>query len=110
MVQDAHVRRMHSEKVLKESQTQVEVLQAEVTALKSMLLTSTPSMPNRHLHPQIDSHTARKEFVKGHRRSTSHHNFSGQVSVQDTEFVIPTPPPTVEEKEVSGNYYFFMEV
>ena len=33
---------------------QIEVLNAEVQALKELVLTSTPSEPNRHLHPQID--------------------------------------------------------
>ena len=32
---------------------QVEVLQAEVSALKALVLTSTPSAPNPHLHPHI---------------------------------------------------------
>ena len=56
MVQDANVKRMQSEKLLKESRAKVDILQAEVTALKSMLITSTPSMPNRHLHPQVSPH------------------------------------------------------
>lgn len=33
--------------------SQIDVLQAEVTALKTLVLTSTPSSPNRQLHPQL---------------------------------------------------------
>ena len=32
----------------------VEGLETEVAALKTLVLTSTPSQPNKHLHPQID--------------------------------------------------------
>ncbi|XP_059152406.1 guanine nucleotide exchange factor for Rab-3A-like isoform X2 [Physella acuta] len=64
---------------LQEANTQIEVLSAEVAALKDLVLTSTPSSPNKHLHPQID--TPKKEkggkpFWKTHRRSTSHHQFT----------------------------------
>jgi Rab-3A-interacting protein len=62
---------------------QIEILEAEVIALKQLVLTSTPSSPNKHLHPQIDpeGHAPKKEknlkpFWKTHRRSTSHHEFT----------------------------------
>ena len=54
MVREANVRQANAEKSLKESQMQIEVLTAEVAALKTLVLTSTPSRPNPHLHPQID--------------------------------------------------------
>ena len=68
------------------------MLQAEVTALKTLVITSTPSMPNKHLHPQLANGTdggKPQEFVKCHRRSTSHHNFTKEMkswesSVQTT--------------------------
>ena len=34
---------------------QVDVLQAEVNALKTLVITSTPSRPNAHLHPQLSN-------------------------------------------------------
>merc|ERR1712071_548906 len=40
---------------LKEARMQVDVLQAEVNALKTLVITSTPSQPNAHLHPQLCS-------------------------------------------------------
>ncbi|XP_060067726.1 guanine nucleotide exchange factor for Rab-3A-like isoform X1 [Ylistrum balloti] len=86
MVQEANLKRMHSEKLLKEATEKIEVLEAEVVALKQLVLTSTPSSPNKHLHPQIDTlkpETNKKEkektskpFWKTHRRSTSHHEFT----------------------------------
>ena len=85
---------------------QIEVLQAEVTALKALVITSTPSMPNRHLHPQIgvkkESKPTTGAFVKGHRRSTSHHNFSKVISPSTTEveFAVPVEPEVTEEREV----------
>ena len=33
---------------------QVDGLLTEVAALKALVITSTPSKPNRHLHPQLD--------------------------------------------------------
>lgn len=85
MVQDANIKRMHTEKLLKEANEQTEVLQAELKALKQLVLTSTPSSPNKHLHPQIDTKDdnskkekseGKKPFWKTHRRSTSHHEFT----------------------------------
>ncbi|XP_077600271.1 guanine nucleotide exchange factor for Rab-3A isoform X3 [Stigmatopora nigra] len=53
MVREANVKQAGSEKQVKEAQGKIDVLQAEVTALKSLVLTSTPSSPNRQLHPQL---------------------------------------------------------
>lgn len=53
MVREANEKQAAAEKALKESQMKVEVLTAEVAALKTLVLTSTPSSPNPHLHPQI---------------------------------------------------------
>ena len=61
------------------------MLQAEVVALKQLVLTSTPASPNKHLHPQIaatmstekgEKPKSSKPFWKTHRRSTSHHEFT----------------------------------
>ncbi|KAF6034472.1 RAB3IL1 [Bugula neritina] len=100
MVQDANVKRMHTEKLLNEAQSSIDVLNAEVSALKALVLTSTPSEPNRHLHPQIDrkskeapaeSGIAKKlSFKKTHKRSTSHHITK---SSADFEFDPTTPAP-----------------
>lgn len=54
MVKEANIKQASAERALKENVMQVEVLTAEVAALKTLVLTSTPSRPNPHLHPQID--------------------------------------------------------
>lgn len=54
MVRDANTRQAAAERSLAEARMQVEVLTAEVAALKTLVLTSTPARPNPHLHPQID--------------------------------------------------------
>ena len=50
MVNDAAMDRFCTEKALKEARLQVEGLQAEVSALKTLVLTSTPSNPNLNQH------------------------------------------------------------
>ncbi|GBM47274.1 Rab-3A-interacting protein [Araneus ventricosus] len=75
MVRDANEKQAYAEKLLKESNLKIEVLQAEVQALKTLVITSTPSMPNPHLHPQIDKrhNGVRSLFTQGHRRSPSNY-------------------------------------
>lgn len=72
MVREANEKQAAAEKALKESQMKVDVLTAEVTALKTLVLTSTPSSPNPHLHPQLSKDEAGTK--KQHRRSPSHYN------------------------------------
>ncbi|KAF2902245.1 hypothetical protein ILUMI_03943 [Ignelater luminosus] len=78
MVQEAKEKQATAEKALRESQMKVDVLTAEVAALKTLVLTSTPSRPNPHLHPQIDLRGKDESgvalFTKKHRRSPSHYN------------------------------------
>ncbi|XP_054631845.1 guanine nucleotide exchange factor for Rab-3A isoform X5 [Dunckerocampus dactyliophorus] len=73
MVREANVKQAASEKQLKEAQGKIDVLQAEVTALKSLVLTSTPSSPNRQLHPQLQLPVTRvaHKMVGGHIRNKS---------------------------------------
>ncbi|KAG8035474.1 hypothetical protein G9C98_006920 [Cotesia typhae] len=54
MVREANTRQATAERLLEESRMKNEVLAAEVSALKTLVLTSTPAQPNPHLHPQID--------------------------------------------------------
>jgi len=56
MVQEANIKRAQAEKSLAESEMKVDGLTTEVSALKTLVITSTPSMPNKHLHPHIGSH------------------------------------------------------
>ncbi|MEQ2228366.1 hypothetical protein ILYODFUR_008130 [Ilyodon furcidens] len=73
MVREANVKQAGAEKQLKEAQGKIDVLQAEVTALKTLVLTSTPSSPNRQLHPQLQSTGAGGSYKRGagHIRNNS---------------------------------------
>uniref|UniRef100_A0A8C9X8V5 RAB3A interacting protein like 1 n=1 Tax=Sander lucioperca TaxID=283035 RepID=A0A8C9X8V5_SANLU len=73
MVHEANVKQAAAEKQLKEAQGKIDVLQAEVTALKTLVLTSTPSSPNRQLHPQLQPSGTRGAYkhVGGHVRNKS---------------------------------------
>ena len=53
MVRDANVKQSSAEKALAEANMKVDGLETEVSALKALVLTSTPSQPNKHLHPQL---------------------------------------------------------
>jgi Rab-3A-interacting protein len=65
MVRDAMVKQAFAEKLLVEANMKVDGLQTEVAALKTLVLTSTPSQPNKHLHPQIDPKNNKKSKGKG---------------------------------------------
>lgn len=74
---------------------QIDMLQAEVTALKTLVITSTPSSPNRELHPQLQS-PSKAVFRKGHGRNKS--TSSAMVSAASQNV---TPEPVSHEcKEV----------
>ncbi|XP_069079322.1 guanine nucleotide exchange factor for Rab-3A isoform X2 [Pleurodeles waltl] len=70
MVREANTKQAASEKQLKEAQGKIDMLQAEVTALKTLVITSTPSSPNREQHPQLQS-PSKTSFRKGHIRNKS---------------------------------------
>ncbi|XP_068833017.1 guanine nucleotide exchange factor for Rab-3A isoform X4 [Capricornis sumatraensis] len=70
MVRDANMKQAASEKQLKEARGKIDMLQAEVTALKTLVITSTPASPNRELHPQLLSPT-KAGPRKGHLRHKS---------------------------------------
>lgn len=74
MVNDARAEAAQSDKLLKEANGKIEVLQAEVKALKELVLTSTPSTPNKHLHPQLSTQNGappRPSGSGGHSRQSS---------------------------------------
>ncbi|KAM6068996.1 guanine nucleotide exchange factor for Rab-3A isoform 2-T2 [Theristicus caerulescens] len=76
---------------------EIDMLQAEVTALKTLVITSTPSSPNRELHPQLQS-PSKAVFRKGHGRNKS--TSSAMVSAASQNV---TPEPVSHEcKEVDS--------
>ena len=60
MVGEANVRAAASERSMEEANMKIEGLETEVAALKDMVLTSTPSKPNKHLHPQLSDKKSNK--------------------------------------------------
>ncbi|NWX92398.1 R3GEF factor, partial [Nothoprocta ornata] len=70
MVREANTKQAAAEKQLREARGKIDMLQAEVTALKTLVITSTPSSPNWELHPQLQSPT-KAVFRKGHGRNKS---------------------------------------
>lgn len=92
MVREANVKQAAAEKQLKEAQGKIDVLQAEVSALKTLVLTSTPSSPNRQLHPQLQSTGSRAASS----RHTRHKSATLTLPQLQSE---PTTEPTHTSRE-----------
>lgn len=90
MVQEANVKRASAEKYLAESNMKIDGLETEVAALKTLVLTSTPSQPNRHLHPQLsamDNKTNGSNQSKSNGQVANNSLLQGYVSNFTTYFV-----------------------
>ncbi|XP_038855084.1 guanine nucleotide exchange factor for Rab-3A isoform X3 [Salvelinus namaycush] len=109
MVREANVKQAAAEKQLKEAQDKSDVLQAEVSALKTMVLTSTPSSPNRQAHPQLLSPGTRS-------RGASPHHGGGHTRNKSASGALPLGPgghsdlpsdlqPVREDKEMDNILY-----
>ncbi|XP_069479997.1 guanine nucleotide exchange factor for Rab-3A isoform X4 [Ambystoma mexicanum] len=94
MVREANTKQAVSEKQLKEAHGKIDMLQAEVTALKTLVITSTPSSPNREQHPQLKS-PSKTVFRKGHVRNKSTSSAIGN----DNNHSLPEEPISKESKE-----------
>ncbi|XP_076773141.1 guanine nucleotide exchange factor for Rab-3A isoform X1 [Arvicanthis niloticus] len=100
MVREANMKQAASEKQLKEAWGKIDMLQAEVTALKTLVITSTPASPNRELHPQLLSPT-KAGPRKGHSRQKSTSSSlcpvvcpaAGHIPTPDKEGKEPGLPP-----------------
>ncbi|XP_027449595.1 rab-3A-interacting protein isoform X4 [Zalophus californianus] len=66
MVREANVKQAAAEKQLKEAQGKIDVLQAEVAALKTLVLSSSPTSPTQEPLPG-----GKTPFKKGHTRNKS---------------------------------------
>ncbi|XP_066043396.1 guanine nucleotide exchange factor for Rab-3A isoform X1 [Chamaea fasciata] len=96
MVREANTKQAAAEKQLREARGKIDMLQAEVTALKTLVITSTPSSPNRELHPQLQS-PSKAGFRKGHGRNKS--TSSAMVSAASQNV---GPEPVSRECKESG--------
>ncbi|CAH1712086.1 guanine nucleotide exchange factor for Rab-3A-like [Aphis gossypii] len=77
MVKEANLRQAAATRALKESSMKVDVLSAEVAALKTLVLTSTPSHPNLSREDSISMPGGLSGvglFYRKHKRSPSHNN------------------------------------
>ncbi|XP_069484335.1 rab-3A-interacting protein isoform X2 [Ambystoma mexicanum] len=66
MVREANVKHATAEKQLKEAQGKIDVLQAEVAALKTLVLSTSPTSPTKDVQPGV-----KLPFKKGHVRNKS---------------------------------------
>ncbi|XP_018420677.1 PREDICTED: guanine nucleotide exchange factor for Rab-3A isoform X4 [Nanorana parkeri] len=98
MVREANMKQATSEKQLREAHGKIDMLQAEVSALKTLVITSTPSSPNRELHPQLQS-PSKNALRKGHARNKS----AGCAAVVPA--APPAQPVSTEGKEVDTLLY-----
>ncbi|XP_053252628.1 guanine nucleotide exchange factor for Rab-3A isoform X5 [Podarcis raffonei] len=96
MVREANTKQAASEKQLREARGKIDMLQAEVTALKTLVITSTPSSPNRELHPQLQS-PSKAVFRKGHGRNKSTSSAGAATAASQ-----PVEPVSSEFKEVDS--------
>ncbi len=99
MVNTAKAEQAHTEKLLKEANGKIDVLQAEVKALKELVLTSTPSTPNKHLHPQLTSSNEHKS----HSRQSSLNQQSLNSIVQNPNNILYPPTSTSTPSSSSNN-------
>ncbi|KAF3854910.1 hypothetical protein F7725_022965 [Dissostichus mawsoni] len=107
MVNEANVKQAGAEKQLKEAQGKIDVLQAEVTALKTLVLTSTPSSPNRQLHPQLQASGARGGYrhVGGHVRNKSTNGTFPSVPGKQENTSLSIQPAAKEDREMDSVLY-----
>lgn len=85
------------------SGSKIDVLQAEVTALKTLVLTSTPSSPNRQLHPQLQSSVTRGAYkhIGGHIRNKSASGTFPPSSAKSEPTSVSIQPMIKEDREVT---------
>ncbi|XP_034736062.1 guanine nucleotide exchange factor for Rab-3A isoform X4 [Etheostoma cragini] len=107
MVHEANVKQAAAEKQLKEAQGKIDVLQAEVTALKTLVLTSTPSSPNRQLHPQLQTSGTRGAYkhVGGHVRNKSASGGFPSLPGKPEPSSVSIQPAAREDREMDSVLY-----
>ncbi|KAL2102856.1 hypothetical protein ACEWY4_002024 [Coilia grayii] len=93
MVREANVKQAAAEKQLKEALGKIDVLQAEVAALKTLVLSTSPTSPSKELPPG-----PKAPFKKGHAR-----NKSTSSAMLGSQQELSAPQPIVREcKEVES--------
>lgn len=93
MVREANVKQATAEKQLKEALGKIDVLQAEVAALKTLVLSTSPTSPCLELPPG-----AKAAFKKGHTRNKS----TSSAMLGSQQEMSATQPIVRESKEVDA--------
>lgn len=105
MVYQANVLRDRTEKDLVEATLKIDMLTAEVDALKLLVITSTPSRPNPHLHPQIGG-SPKRSSARGKSSQTGDHqnnNNGNGKQQQQAKQVVKKSPSNYELGSSSGS-------
>jgi len=95
-----------SEKLLKEANGKIDVLQAEVKALKELVLTSTPSTPNKHLHPHLNNSNTNvaAHNKKSHSRQSSlNQQILNTVILHQSQHTNPTATSTPSSSHTASS-------
>ena len=121
MVNEAKDETALSNKLLNEANGKIDVLEAEVRALKELVITSTPSEPNKHLHPQLlNSNTKTvNSYNNNSCNSSASSSSSGNTNISGNnnyfnQFSTPTRSTitknfhkrTPSYNDVAKNYYY----
>ena len=99
MVNQAKAETKRYETLLKEANGKIEVLQAEVQALKQLVLTSTPNTPNKHLYPQFNNNPQKSHS----RQSSLNHQQINQIISQTNQPMSTYKPNATSTPSSSSN-------
>ncbi|KAK3544939.1 hypothetical protein QTP86_029214 [Hemibagrus guttatus] len=97
MVREANIKQANAEKQLKEALGKIDVLQAEVAALKTLVLSTSPTSPCKELPSG-----SKVPFKKGHAR-----NKSTSSAMLGSQQELSVPQPIVRDCKEARNLYNF---
>ena len=106
MVHEAKDETAQSNKLLNEANGKIDVLEAEVQALKALVLTSTPSEPNKHLYPHLSNSTKHSNnFLQvNHNNSLSNSSSSNNIHSTPNKNLKSAHKRSPSYNDVAKNY------
>jgi Rab-3A-interacting protein len=105
MVHEAKDETAQSNKLLNEANGKIDVLEAEVQALKALVLTSTPSEPNKHLHPHLSNSTKYStNFLQVNQNSMTNSTSSNNIQQTPNKNLKSAHKRTPSYNDVAKNY------
>ena len=108
MVNTAKAETAQAEKLLKEANGKIDVLQAEVSALKELVVATAPtsSTPNKHLHPYTSNPKTHKSVQHVRQSSWGQQTLNNlvkpQVSIDDSSLLNCTPSATAVTQQLES--------